>query len=290
MGINDYKFPIMITNSREVYCKELKNIHYKNILKYIQNNDDDNLCKYFELLINDLCETDESLNYIDKFLILIAIRMVCINNILEIETPSKIKNTLNIGDMSKTIIENFSPNTRTINCQKDIKVEIGYPNIISNRDIIFNKIHSIEVSNEKVMFGNLSEKEKDEILSVLPASLSKDTFKEIKKSEIYKEIKLFSYYYEEGEKTDFYFSFDSTKNFQLLKSLYTENLNNIYYYEYIYITKLHMSLSDFLFNMTPVETVLQVTTLSKEIQEQNKSKSAATNKNQSPTPGLGSPR
>ena len=51
-----------------------------------------------------------------------------------------------------------------------------------------------------------------------------------------------------------------------------------------------MSLSDFLFNMTPVETVLQVTTLSKEIQEQNKSKSAATNKNQSPTPGLGSPR
>ena len=68
VGINDYKFPIMITNSREVYCKELKNIHYKNILKYIQNNDDDNLCKYFELLINDLCETDESLNYIDKFL------------------------------------------------------------------------------------------------------------------------------------------------------------------------------------------------------------------------------
>ena len=105
----------MITNSREVYCKELKNIHYKNILKYIQNSDDDNLCKYFELLINDLCETDEILNYIDKFLILIAIRMVCINNILQIETPSKIKNTLNIGDMSKTIIENFSPNTRTRN-------------------------------------------------------------------------------------------------------------------------------------------------------------------------------
>ncbi len=69
----DYTFPVIITNSREVLCKELKNVHYKNIQKLIQNNDNENLCKYFEAIIKDLCITKEPLNYIDKFIILLAL-------------------------------------------------------------------------------------------------------------------------------------------------------------------------------------------------------------------------
>ncbi len=42
------------------------------------------------------------------------------------------------------------------------------------------------------------------------------------------------------------------------------------------------------YKVTAGETIYAV--YETEIQEQNKSKSAATNKNQSPTPGLGSPR
>ena len=69
----DYTFPVIITNSREVLCKELKNVHYKNIQKLIQNNDNENLCIYFEAIVEELCITKESLNYIDKFIILLAL-------------------------------------------------------------------------------------------------------------------------------------------------------------------------------------------------------------------------
>ena len=110
----DYTFPVIITNSREVLCKELKNVHYKNIQKLIQNNDNENLCKYFEAIIKDLCITKEPLNYIDKFIILLALRMVSVNGVLEISTKSEIKNTIQIGTISKTILENFFPNTTTI--------------------------------------------------------------------------------------------------------------------------------------------------------------------------------
>ena len=51
----EYTFPVEITNSREVLCKELKNIHYKNIQKLIQNNDNENLCIYFEAIVEELC-------------------------------------------------------------------------------------------------------------------------------------------------------------------------------------------------------------------------------------------
>jgi hypothetical protein len=51
----EYTFPVIITNSREVLCKELKNVHYKNIQKLIQNNDNENLCIYFEAVVEELC-------------------------------------------------------------------------------------------------------------------------------------------------------------------------------------------------------------------------------------------
>ena len=289
MNITNYCFPILITNNRTVYCKELKNVHYKNIVKYIENKDDHGLGIYFESLVNELCIDKTNLNYIDKYLILISIRMVCINSLLIIETPSKIKSSIRLEDIIKKIIQNFSPNTRTITCDKNIKVEIGYPNIISNKDNIFDKIHTININNDKVNFKNITEQEKDQILSLLPASIAQDIYDEVKKEEIYQEIKLFSYFVEEGEEQEYFFSYDSNTNFALLKSLYNDSLKNLYYYEYICAYKLHISINDFLYNMSPVESVLQIKTLSNELQAQQKASKAA-NKKSDPQPGLGSPR
>ena len=42
--------------------------------------------------------------------------------------------------------------------------------------------------------------------------------------------------------------------------------------------------------MTPVESILQIKTLSKEIKEQNAAQKAAQTTNKQPTPGLGAPR
>ena len=288
----DYTFPVLITNSREVLCKELKNIHYKNIQKLIQNNDNENLCKYFETIVKDLCITKEPLNYIDKFIILLALRMVSVNGVLEISTKSEIKNTIQIGTISKTILENFFPNTTTIKSdENNIKIDIGYPYLISNKNLLFDKIHTIEIDGKRVALNLISQEERDQILSLIPASISKTILKEIKKTKDYKQIKLFTYFYDEGKKADYYFSFDSTKNFDLLKMIFSDSLQNCYYYEYICVSKLHISLYDYLHYMTPVESILQIKTLSREIKEQNDAqKKAAQTTNKPPTPGLGAPR
>ena len=287
----EYTFPVIITNSREVLCKELKNIHYKNIQKLIQNNDDENLCKYFEAVVEELCATKEPLNYIDKFIILLAIRMVSVNSVLEIATKSEIKNTVQIATISSTTEENFFPNIKTIKCnENNIKIDIGYPYLISNKNLLFDKIHSIEIDGKRAALNVISPEERDEILSLLPVSTSKAILKEIKNTKDYQQIKLFTYFYEEGKKADYYFSFNSTKNFDLLKMIFSDNLQNCYYYEYLCVSKLHISLYDYLHYMTPVESILQIKTLSKEIKEQNESQKAANTANKQPTPGLGAPR
>jgi len=287
----EYTFPVIITNSREVLCKELKNVHYKNIQKLIQNNDNENLCIYFEAVVEELCVTKEPLNYIDKFIILLALRMISVSGVLEISTKSEIKNTLEIGTIAKTILENFFPNTKTIRCDDyNIKVDVGYPYTISNKNILFDKIHTIEIDGTKVALNLISQEERDQILSLMPASISKDILKEITNTKDYKQIKLFTYFYEEGKTADYYFSFDSTKNFDLLKMIFSDNLQNCYYYEYVCVSKLHISLYDYLYYMTPVESILQIKTLSKEIKEQNDAQKAAQNTNKQPAPGLGAPR
>ena len=284
-----YSFPVFITNNRKIYCKELKNIHYKNIIKFIENNDDIGLCNFFEKIVEEL-SNGENLNYIDKFLILLSLRMVCVNKMLVLESSSQIKSSISLEDIIKKIIENFTPNLRTLQCMKDIEIIIGYPNTIKSKDNIFDKIHSININGSNVTFANISNKEKDEILSLLPASVAQEIYKELIKDESFKEIKLFSFYLQEGIEQEYFFSYDSKRNFELLKSLYSDSLKNLYYYEYICSYKLHIPLNDYLYNMTPVETILQIKTLTNELESQNKAAKASNQKSSTPPPGLGSPR
>ena len=188
METYNYSFPVFITNNRKIYCKELKNIHYKNIIKFIENNDDIGLCNFFEKIVEEL-SNGKNLNYIDKFLILLSLRMVCVNKMLVLESSSQIKSSISLEDIIKKIIENFTPNLRTLQCTKDIEIVIGYPNTIKSKDNIFDKIHSININGSNVTFANISNKEKDEILSLLPASVAQKIYKEL-----IKDVKIFDVY------------------------------------------------------------------------------------------------
>ena len=107
-----FSFPVNITNNKEVFCKELTNGHYKNILKYLQNNDDVNLAKYFEQIISELVK-EKNLNYIDKLIILLYARSVSINANLEISSNNT-KNTVQVKFLADKILEGYHPFERTI--------------------------------------------------------------------------------------------------------------------------------------------------------------------------------
>ena len=95
------------------------------------------MCNFFEKIVEEL-SNGENLNYIDKFLILLSLRMVCVNKMLVLESSSQIKSSISLEDIIKKIIENFTPNLRTLQCTKDIEIIIGYPNTIKSKDNITN--------------------------------------------------------------------------------------------------------------------------------------------------------
>ncbi len=276
-----FSFPVNITNNKEVFCKELTNGHYKNILKYLQNNDDVNLAKYFEQIISELVK-EKNLNYIDKLIILLYARSISINANLEISSNNT-KNTVQVKFLADKILEGYHPFERTIYQEEnDIEVTIGYPLTITESDDILSKIHRIKIGEVQTDIESLTDLEKDNLFSLLPSSLSKFIVNELEK-EPTPYTKLFSY--QSGtERKELLYTFDAKENFELLKLCFSDNLNNFYYYEYISLTKLRMSLSDFLDRCTPNEIQLHIKNIIKE-NEHNKPKS----KTDMPRPGLGVP-
>ena len=276
-----FSFPVTITNNKEIFCKEFTNGHYKNILKYIQNNDDVNLAKYFEKVITELVD-ETNLNYIDKLVILLNARSVCINGNLEISSNGT-KNTVQVKYLADKILEGYHPFERSIyQKENDIEVTIGYPLTITESDDILAKIHKVKIGEVQTDIESLSFTEKDSLFSLLPSSLSKFIVNELEK-EITPYTKLFSYQ-SGSEKKELLYTFDAKENFELLKLCFSDNLNNFYYYEYISLTKLRMTLSDFLDRCTPNEIQLHIKNIIKE-NEQRKPKS----KTDMPRPGLGMP-
>lgn len=263
-------YPVTITNDKQVRCRELTNFEYKNILKFSLNQDNENLCRYFEFLVQDICETQCALNYIDKILILLSCRIVSIGENIIIAGKENIQNTISLSKVSRTIIENYVPETKEIeDKENNIKVEISYPYLISNRDLLYDKIYSISIAGDRIIMNNASPEMRDKILNYIPVELAKKIMKAIKRDSNYKQIKLFSWIYEAGDEIDFYFSFNSKQNFDFLKACFSEDLKNMYYYEYLCCSKLNIPLSDFLHHMSPVESILQIKTLAQEIKEQN---------------------
>lgn len=263
-------YPVTITNDKQVRCRELTNFEYKNILKFSLNQDNENLCSYFEFLVQDICETQCALNYIDKILILLSCRIVSIGENIIIAGKENIQNTISLSKVSRTIIENYVPETKEIeDKENNIKVEISYPYLISNRDLLYDKIYSISIAGDRIIMNNASPEMRDKILNYIPVELAKKIMKAIKSDSNYKQIKLFSWIYEAGDEIDFYFSFNSKQNFDFLKACFSEDLKNMYYYEYLCCSKLNIPLSDFLHHMSPVEAILQIKTLAQEIKEQN---------------------
>ena len=268
--VNTYMYPVTITNDKQVRCRELTNYEYKNILKFSLNQDNENLCKYFEFLVQDICKSQCTLNYIDKILILLSCRIVSIGENITIAGKENIQNTISLSKVSRTIIENYVPETKEIeDKENNIKVEISYPYLISNKDLLYDKIYSISIAGDRVIMNSTSPEMRDKILNFIPVELAKKIMKAIKSDSNYKQIKLFSWTYEQGNEIDFYFSFNSKQNFDFLKACFSEDLKNMYYYEYLCCSKLNIPLSDFLFHMSPVESILQIKTLAQEIKEQN---------------------
>ncbi len=257
MGSN-FLIPIQITNNTVINCKELKNRDYFSILKYLQNQDYKNLSLFFENLINESLQEKtvfKKLNLIDKAIILLTLRSICISPEITLESKKlqKIIKKINISNIIKKLQElKFE---RSISINEKIIINLSLPKKLSYNsldEVIENCIYSItNDSNDKI----LDPDEISETLSLLPGSYFFEINKFVQEAEdTLSKITLI-------EADDAFnlksinCSLLSNNIFSFMLSVFSDSLINFYNLIYIFGTKLNLSKSDFE-DLTPAESTL----------------------------------
>jgi hypothetical protein len=284
--IKDFFIPIKITGNRTINVLQLKNKQYFNLLKFIQNQDFNNLNDYFNFIIYDLIvDKNEynNLNFIDKLIILLTLRSICIAPDIEFESKDTIK-------FSKKIdIYSIYKQLETI----QLKDNISYNNIVvgfnipkelyysSFDEIIESCIEYLTIDNETIFFSELDNLAKKEYINNLPGII----FTEAKHFFNNLETLLNQYTLIKEDKNfkieQINLSLFKNTGFGLLSSVFKDNLLNFYNLIYIFTNKIHASLSDY-YELTPAESTLMLNLYIKEqeeIKKANENKSVPLGKN-----------
>ena len=263
----DFKFPITVTNNKKVLCGEFYNKHFIDLQKYIEHDDDQLLGNHFDKLCHYLFQTEENLHAIDKFILLLKLRAQYIDPVLSFSSQGGNKQAIHINLIVENVLEGYKPTV----VKQDIGgmlFTLGTPTKLTKRNSVLDYINKIKLEDEEILLGNIDLDEKEKILQNIPYKyipLLKNAVKTIKQSPIV----LFQLF-EDGELKDNMFGFTSYEMFTFLKLCFSEGYEGLFYYVYIFTTKLNTSYTDFQ-KYTPIETKKIIKHFSKEMEEKNKS-------------------
>lgn len=267
-GLTKFTVPITTPSGKDVRLEGITNRQYQEIIKYCAINDYEGLESLFETQI--FSKIPFKLNCIDKFYILIALRIFFIDESINILTDDK-EITLSLykvlANLDKIELEN------KIYDVDGIQLELGYPDNLyySNIDNYLDSIIiSLTLNNKSVLFENLTAEEKTEILNLLPnksLSVLYSHFKEITES--------FEDFVVVEENKDFNmdkisFNLISSNLISFINNIYS--FNNISFFEmlYVFVNKMKAD-SDLFYSLSPIDSKILLNILNAEIKEQNDS-------------------
>jgi len=255
--------------------KNLNNSHYFDILKFITNNDEEGLNDYFENLILNLI-IDKSiicnLSNLEKFLILLEMRSSSVGDSLQITGNNSSKIDLSIISI-KNIIQSKLDKldlTKILKCENNYTVFLSIPKtfLIDNIDKMYTEIiDKIEIDDEILNFFDLTDVEKELIISNIPATISGNILTYIKNIQsCISDINIITGNEKFGLETIKLSVFDKTM-FLFLKSIFTDDLYNYYELQYSLSNKMNVSYDHFM-KMSPNECKLFINFYNKEMKKQ----------------------
>lgn len=269
----EFLIPVQITNNTVINCYEIKNEDYFSILKYLQNQDFKNLSVFFENLIFKLLQDKNQynlLNVIDKVIVLLTLRSICISPEIALESKKlhKTIKKLNINNIIKKLQDlKFE---KAINLSNKLVVNLSLPkklSFLSLDEVMESCVHSITNETDTKI---LNQSEIKETLSLLPGNF----FFEIKQFVQEAEQMLSNIILVEADENfnlkNISCSILSNSIFSFLLNLFSDSLINFYQLIYIFGNKLNLSKSDF-DNLTPAESTLLVNFYIKEQEDIAKS-------------------
>jgi len=267
-----FTFNIKLTDNKSVECRELPNRLYVPFVKSIMNNDNviisnflDKIIEYTIINKNQIKE----LNCIDKFLILLDLRSISINNNITINTGQLFNNTnVEIDKLCAHILESLPIITEQVFIDDLIKIRINIPKDISYEFTnIANTIQSIQIDKDLIQMNQVTSKMRESILNFIPAKLFNQIINFIDiTTKSMEHIDIIAANTKQNISKVEFNIFNNTL-FEFIKAIYNENLLNVYKMQYILMSKLNYD-NDTYLNLTPNESQLHLNFYNEELKQQ----------------------
>lgn len=265
---------------RRINIAELNFKTYKQLVKLITSNNNYLITEFFDSLIQQKTEINpQTLTFLDKLIILLTIRSVCISDTLELtfshptekkEISTSIKLYNAIEKIEKlNITHTNSQETKTYN--NILEVTFSPPSDLysdTTHDSLFSVIKKAKIKNQEIPL------DKDQIINNFPITVFKDAKIYINKlEEKVNDVVLIDIVRNEQDYT-MPLTLLQNSAIEFLKLCYRRDLLSLYETEYILTSKLNIPY-DLITQSTFAENMLYFTFYGKEKKEQEKQQKQA---------------
>lgn len=253
---------------RSFKVKELSLRQFKELNKYILNNNNVYIEEYLDNILTENLENKNDLlqfTSFDKFCCFFMLRCVCVAADLDfLSNKSTIK--VNLLDLLQKI-SNFKFTFEKSIAILPFKIRLSIPktfNFYNFLNLSDHLIDIIEIENETIHFASLSADEREQVLKTLPAIILthiEDYYKQLNSE--FANLLLVIPTITDPIPLNL---FDSSM-LELLKVLFRTNLNNIYELQYLLTSKLNYN-PEYLDNCTFIENMIILKLYETELKKQ----------------------
>lgn len=261
----EFNIKFRLPSGKTVRIPELKNKDFFKILKFCENEDYEGLNTFFG---SSILKNLDDLDVIDKFYILLLVRMVYVDPELIFEDKNKNTINFNIQNILEKI-DLFEGDFDKLYKLDKFELELGLPNLLyfdSLNDIYLSVIKKISIADKSTAFNILTEEEKEQILSHIPNSL----FTIIKNhiNFISDNLKNFVVIDENEEFSiqEINLSVLSNGIISFILAIFSTGLSNFFEMMYVFTSKLGFTAEDF-YNLTPLDSKVILNIYKKELAE-----------------------
>jgi len=257
-----------------VRVEPLVNKHYLELSKFITNNDDEGISDYLNYIVSEVLFEKNVLNdlsNIDKFIIILSSKIISSGSKISILGTNNVKTEFSLSGIINNIVKKIKDfDYEKIITSDNLEITISLPKnlLIQDIDQIYKEIiNKIKINDECIFFNNLTEKEKVDIMEIIPISLTGDIMDYINKiQDIFKNASIIQENLKMGMQNLTLNTFDNTL-FVFIKYLFGENLKNYYELQYILYTKLNMSLEHYM-SITPNDCKIFINLYNEDMKKQ----------------------
>lgn len=242
-----FDFPLILPSGNKVRIPEITNQDVYALMKFCVFNDIEGFERYVNIIIfNHL----PSLTIIDKFYILLFLRVIYLGEEVTFNLKESFTDKLNVS--LSVILEKFEqlvPPTNEIIVVDNFKVELGVPTQLyfnTIDELYFSLVRSVTYDGSKIDFDIITEDEKQKIYELLPPKFINELqrfyttlINALGNLVVFEENKTFNV-------EEISVNFLSNQPCYFIKQLYSQDINSFLEFMYQFVNKVGGSFSDFL--------------------------------------------